>query len=45
MGLLYKEIIQKELEELENTLISSISSDVNLATEVTQYVVDSGGKG
>ena len=44
MGLLYKEIIQKELEELENTLISSISSDVNLATEVTQYVVDSGGK-
>ena len=44
MGLLYKKIIQKELEELEDTLISSISSDINLATEVTQYVVDSGGK-
>lgn len=44
MELLYKEIIREELGQLEETLISSISSDVNLATEVTKYVVDSGGK-
>ena len=44
MELLYKEIIQNELQQLEDTLTSSISSDVNLATEVTQHVVNSGGK-
>ena len=44
MELLYKKIIQKELQQLEDTLSSSISSDINLATEVTQYVVGSGGK-
>ena len=44
MELLYKKIIQKELQKLEDTLSSSISSDINLATEVTQYVVGSGGK-
>ena len=44
MELLYKKIIQKELQQLEDTLSSSISSDINLATEVTQYVIGSGGK-
>ena len=44
MELLYKKIIQKELLQLEDTLSSAISSDINLATEVTQHVVDSGGK-
>jgi len=44
MELLFKEIIKEELEELEISLLSSIGSDVDLATEVTQYVVDSGGK-
>jgi len=44
MELLYKKIIQKELQHLEDTLSSSISSDINLATEVTQHVVGSGGK-
>ena len=44
MELLYKEIIRNELQQLEDTLTSSISSDINLATEVTQHVVNSGGK-
>ena len=44
MELLYKKIIQKELQQLEDMLSSSINSDINLATEVTQYVVGSGGK-
>jgi len=44
MELLYKEIIQKELQQLEDTLSSSISSDISLATEVTHHVVSSGGK-
>ena len=44
MDLLYKNIIKNELLQLEETLTSSISSDINLATEVTGYVVDSGGK-
>ena len=44
MELLYKNIIKDELLQLEETLTSSISSDINLATEVTGYVVDSGGK-
>jgi octaprenyl-diphosphate synthase len=44
MELLYKKIIQKELQQLEDALSSSISSDINLATEVTQHVVGSGGK-
>ena len=44
MELLYKKIIQKELQQLEDTLSFSISSDINLATEVTQHVVNSGGK-
>ena len=44
MELLYKKVIQKELKQLEDTLSFSISSDINLATEVTQYVVGSGGK-
>jgi octaprenyl-diphosphate synthase len=44
MELLYKKIIQNELQQLEDTLSSSISSEINLATEVTQHVVGSGGK-
>ncbi len=44
MELLYRKIIQKELQQLEDMLSSSISSEINLATEVTQHVVNSGGK-
>ena len=44
MELLYKNIIRNELLQLEETLASSISSDIKLATEVTGHVVDSGGK-
>ena len=44
MELLYKKIIQKELQQLEDALSSSISSEINLATEVTQHVIGSGGK-
>ncbi len=44
MELLYKKIIRKELQQLEDMLSSSISSDINLATEVTRHVVGSGGK-
>ncbi len=44
MELLYKKIIEKELQQLEDTLSSSISSDIDLATEVTQHVVSAGGK-
>jgi len=44
MELLYKKIIQNELQQLEEALSFSVSSDINLATEVTQHVVGSGGK-
>jgi octaprenyl-diphosphate synthase len=44
MELIYKNLISAELEELELNLINSISSDVQLATEVSQYIVSSGGK-
>ena len=44
MELLYKKIIQNELQQLEEALSFSISSDIYLATEVTQHVVGSGGK-
>ena len=44
MELIYKNLISAELEELELNLINSISSDVQLATEVSRYIVSSGGK-
>ena len=44
MELIYKTLISDELEELELNLINSISSDVKLATEVSHYIVSSGGK-
>ena len=36
--------IKPELEELETFLKESISSDIKLATEVSSYIVQSGGK-
>ena len=44
MELIYKTLISDELEELELNLTNSISSDVQLATEVSRYIVSSGGK-
>ena len=44
MELIYKTLISAELEELELNLINSINSDVQLATEVSRYIVSSGGK-
>ncbi len=36
--------IEAELSELEQVLQKSIHSDVELATEVSAYIVNSGGK-
>ena len=44
MDLKYKKLISKELEDLEIKLSESINSDINLATEVSNYLVSSGGK-
>ena len=44
MELLYKKIIFDELEKLEITLSESINSDIELATEVSGHIVNSGGK-
>ena len=44
MELIYKTLISAELEELELNLSNSISSDIQLATEVSNYIVSSGGK-
>ena len=44
MELKYKKLISKELNELENNLRSSVSSEIELATEVSSYLVNSGGK-
>ena len=44
MELLYKKVIFDELEKLEITLSESINSDIELATEVSGYIVKSGGK-
>ncbi len=44
MELLYKKIIYDELEKLEITLSESINSDIELATEVSGHIVNSGGK-
>ncbi len=44
MELLYKKIIFEELEKLEITLSESINSDIELATEVSGHIVNSGGK-
>ena len=44
MELIYKKLISNELEELELNLSNSISSEIQLATEVSNYIVSSGGK-
>ena len=44
MDLKYKKLISKELEDLEHKLNESINSDIDLATEVSNYLVSSGGK-
>ena len=44
MDLKYKKLISKELEDLEIKLSESINSDINLATEVSNHLVSSGGK-
>ena len=44
MELKYKKLISKELNELENNLSNSVSSEIELATEVSSYLVNSGGK-
>ena len=40
----YKKLISRELNELEYNLSSSVSSEIELATEVSSYLVNSGGK-
>ena len=44
MELIYKDLISDELKELEISLLESISSDVDLATEISNYLLVSGGK-
>tara|TARA_B100000530_G_scaffold230385_1_gene148977 strand:+ start:101 stop:1066 length:966 start_codon:yes stop_codon:yes gene_type:complete len=44
MELKYKKLISNELSELERNLSSSVSSEIELATEVSSYLVNSGGK-
>ena len=36
--------ISKEIEHLNNSLVASISSEIDLATEISDYLVNSGGK-
>ena len=44
MELIYKKLLSKELDSLESNLLESISSDIELASEVSNYLVSSGGK-
>ena len=44
MELKYKKVISEELETLEGSLALSVSSEIELATEVSNYLVNSGGK-
>ena len=44
MELKYKKVISEELEKLESSLALSVSSEIELATEVSNYIVNSGGK-
>ena len=44
MELKYKKLISKELNELENNLSISVSSEIELATEVSSYLVNSGAR-
>ena len=44
MELKYKKVISEELEALESSLALSVSSEIELATEVSNYLVNSGGK-
>lgn len=44
MELIYKKLLSNELDSLESNLLESISSDIELASEVSNYLVSSGGK-
>ena len=44
MALIYKKLLSNELDSLESNLLESISSDIELASEVSNYLVSSGGK-
>ena len=35
---------RKEIEDLNKSLVASISSEIDLATEISDYLVNSGGK-
>ncbi len=44
MELKYKKVISEELEKLESSLALSVSSEIELATEVSNYLVNSWGE-
>ena len=44
MELIYKNLLSEELDSLEVNLVKSISSDISLASEISNYLVSSGGK-
>lgn len=44
MELMYKQLLANELDSLEANLVESISSDIKLASEVSNHLVSSGGK-
>ncbi|MDG2020049.1 MAG: polyprenyl synthetase family protein [SAR86 cluster bacterium] len=44
MELIYKNLLTEELDSLEVNLVKSISSDISLASEISNYLVSSGGK-
>ena len=44
MELIYKQLLVNELDSLEVNLVESISSDIKLASEVSNHLVSSGGK-
>jgi len=44
MELIYKQLLANELDSLEVNLMESISSEIKLASEVSNHLVSSGGK-
>jgi octaprenyl-diphosphate synthase len=38
------DVVSSEMKDLEDSLTQSLSSDIDLATEVSSYLVNSGGK-
>ena len=44
MELIYKQLLANELDSLEANLVESISSEIKLASEVSNHLVSSGGK-